>query len=337
MFSLITVVFDASEKVDKFVRKEVPIDVIIDYYFLSFLPYVLNLISPLFIFIAGLYFTSRMAYNSEIIALLSGGVSFWRLLRPYLLVALLLASVDFYIKGWVVPNSNQGMLDFERTYLNKHRVKGNNDLHRRIEKGRFFSFDSYNYKDSVGRKFSYEEFDGKDLKVKVMSTWLRWDIKRNEWFAHNYFKRTFTETGEQIEKGDTLWIDIKMQPTDFDRTEKGITALTNPELRDKIKEETASGNPDVRLWKVEYYQRFAFPFTSFVLIMIAVAVSSRKVRGGTGTHLMLGLLIAVTFVILVRFTTTFAQKATLDPLVAVWMPNVFFIILATVMLIRAPK
>lgn len=312
-------------------------DVILNYYFLSFLPYVLNLISPLFIFIAGLYFTSRMAYNSEIIALLSGGVSFWRLLRPYLLVALLLASVDFYIKGWVVPNSNQGMLDFERTYLNKHRVKGNNDLHRRIEKGRFFSFDSYNYKDSVGRKFSYEEFDEKDLKVKVMSTWLRWDFERKEWFAHNYFRRTFNETGEQIEKGDTLWIDIKMQPTDFDRTEKGITALTNPELQDKIEEETASGNPDVRLWKVEYYQRFAFPFTSFVLIMIAVAVSSRKVRGGTGTHLMLGLLIAVTFVILVRFTTTFAQKATLDPLIAVWMPNFFFIILATVMLIRAPK
>lgn len=337
MFSLITVVFDASEKVDKFLRRDVPIDAIMAYYFGNFLPFILNLISPLFIFISALYFTSRMAYRSEIIALLSGGVSFWRLLRPYFMVACLLAGIDFYIKGWVVPNSNQGMIDFERTYLNKHRIQGNDDLHRRIEEGRYFNFETYRHQDTMGRKFSYEEFDGQELKLKLRSTWLRWDKKREQWYAHNYFLREFSDGNEEISRGDTFWVDLKVDPATFTRSDKSMTALTNPELKALIERETLGGNPDVHLFKLELFQRYAFPFSSFVLIMIAVAVASRKIRGGTGTHLMVGLLVAVTFVLLIRFTTTFAQKSSFDPMMAVWLPNAFFAVIAVLMLFKTPK
>ncbi|MCB0739024.1 MAG: LptF/LptG family permease [Bacteroidetes bacterium] len=337
MLSLIIVVFDASEKIDKFLQKDVPTQAILHYYFLNFLPYVLDLISPLFIFISALFITSRMAYNSEIVAFLSSGTSFFRLLRPYLISAALLAGVIFYLKGWVVPNSNQGMIDFERAHLNKHRVQGNDNLHRRIETGRYFYFDRYRYKDTIGDKFSYEEFDGLTLKLKLTSTYLKWNDAKRKWYAHKYFMRKFTPDGEVISKGDTFWVDLKCDPTAFTRTEKGMTALTNPELAEFIVRETASGNPYIRPYRVELYQRYAFPFASFILIMIAVAVSSRKVRGGTGTHLMLGLLIAVTFVVLVRFTSTFAQQSSLNPMVAVWIPNIFFIFLAIFMIYKAPK
>lgn len=337
LFSLLTVVFDASEKIDKFLRKSVPIDKIIVGYYFNFIPYILNLISPIFIFISALYFTSRLAYRSEIVALLASGVSFWRLLRPYFIVALFITGIDFYLKGYIIPITNKDMVDFETEYLTAVVRNTDRDLHRQIEKGKYFYLESYAYSDSLGRKFAYEEFNGQLLTKKIMSRYLKWNPDKREWYAYKYFTRNITPEGEQIEKGDTLYVDIKMIPTDFAKVNRAITAMINPDLIDFIEQETQSGNPDVKMFKVELYQRFSLPFASFVLVMIAFAIASRKIRGGIGMHLMLGLLIATSYILMLKFSTTFAQYATLDPLLAVWLPNIFFVFIAGYLLYKSPK
>ena len=337
MFSLIAVVFDASEKVDKFVSKEVPIGEVLNYYFTNFIPFILNLISPIFIFIAALYFTSRMAYNSEIVAMFGAGTSFWRLLRPYLVVATILTGLDIYVKNFVVPGTNKGLVEFEQKYLRKGGYDANVNVHRELEKGTLFSLDRYHYDDSMGTRFALEVFDGNDLQEKIMGTYLRWNPIRRQWYAHHYVKRTITDGDHDIETGDTLYVDMPLEPKDFGRQEISMTMMETPQLMDFIEQETLRGNPDLKFFQVELYQRFSIPFASFILIMIAYALASRRVRGGTGMHLMLGLLIAVTFILFMRFAITFGQQTSLHPLAAVWLPNLFFLSITIWLLTKAPK
>ena len=338
MFSLIAVVFDASEKIDKFIRKNVPVEESFRYYYNFFLPYVLNLISPIFIFISSLYFTSRMAYRSEVIAMYSSGMSFWRLLRPYIVIALLLVGVDLYLKNFIIPITNKGLVDFEMTYFDNANKNNDRNIVRRLSDGEFITVERYDFDDSMGFRFAYEVYDGKVLKEKVRATYLRWNHVKREWYANRYFRRIYHDDGSQsMENGDTLYVHIHLQPREFSAQERSITGMKTPELIRFINKEIETGNPDVKLFKVELYQRFSIPFASFILILISFALASRKVRGGTGMHLMLGLLIAVTFILLMRFTITFGQQSSLHPLAAVWIPNVFFLGISIVLLFRAPK
>lgn len=337
LFSLIACVFDASEKIDKFVSNQIPFIDILQFYAFNFLPFLINLISPIFIFIAALFFTSRMAYNSEIVASFGAGISFWRLLMPYLVVASLLTMGDLVLKNFIVPTSNKGYIEFENKYIRKGTFNPNLNIHRQLQPGEFFSLERYHYADSMGTRFALEHFDGLELKDKVISTYLRWDHVKRKWYAHKYRKRVYTDEGQTLDVGDTLYLDLDMLPGSFTRQQTSITAMITPELMEFIDKEIASGNPDVKFFKVELYQRFSIPFASFILIMIAYALASRKVRGGTGMHLMLGLLIAVTFILFMRFTITFGQQTSLHPLAAVWIPNVFFIVIVSWLLTKAPK
>lgn len=337
MFSLIAVVFDASEKIDKFVSKEVPMLEVLVFYFANFLPFLLNLISPIFIFIAALFFTSRMAYSSEIVAMFGAGTSFWRLLVPYLFVATMLTGLDLYVKNFLVPVTNKGYVEFEQKYLKSGSYNPNVNIHRQLEEDRFFSLERYHYKDSMGTRFALEMFSGNDLKEKIMATYLRWNPDRSTWYAHHFTKRTFTEDGQDVEIGDTLYVDLPLKPKDFGKQQVEVTMMSTPDLMDFIEQETLSGNPALKFFKVELYQRFSIPFASFILIMIAYALASRRVRGGTGMHLMLGLLIAVTFILFMRFAITFGQQTSLYPIVAVWIPNIFFLGIALWLLFKAPK
>ncbi|MBI3141216.1 MAG: LptF/LptG family permease [Bacteroidetes bacterium] len=337
LFSLIAVVFDASERMDKYLGAGVPFKDLLAYYLGSFVPYLLNLISPIFIFIAALFFTSRMAYNSEIVTIFSSGVSFWRLLRPYLLVATVITLIDLNFKNYVIPVSNKKMADFESKYLRRGGYDPNVNIHRQLDEGVFFSLDRYHYSDSMGTRFSMERFDGLDLKEKILATHLKWAPKRRQWYAHEYVRRLFGENGQTLETGDTLWIDLPIMPKQFTKQIESVTSMKTPDLVRFIAEERKSGNPDLRFFQVEHYQRYSIPFASYILIMIAYALASRKVRGGTGMHLMLGILIAVSYILFMRFTLTFGQQSTLNPLAAVWIPNVFFFVVAVVLMARAPK
>ena len=170
-----------------------------------------------------------------------------------------------------------------------------------------------------------------------MATYLRWDAKKQLWYAHHFVKRIYGNRTQKIETGDTLYLDLPLRPKEFTKQQASVGAMQTPELIDFIEKETLSGNPDLKFFKVELYQRFSIPFASFILIMIAYALASRKVRGGTGMHLMLGLLIAVTFILFMRFTITFGQQSTLDPMAAVWLPDIFFLSIAIWLMIKAPK
>lgn len=334
---MIAVVFDTSEKIDKYVSAEIPFKVILEFYLTNFVPYLLNLISPIFIFIAALFFTSRMAYNSEVIAIYASGTSFWRLLWPYLFVAILLTGADLYFKNFIIPNSNKGLVEFEKVYLRRGIYNPNLNIHRQLQPGEFFSLERYHYSDSMGTRFSLEHFDGLQLKDKLMATYLRWDPVKKKWYAHHYTKRIYFDRKQKIETGDTLYLDLPIKPNEFTEQQESIATMETPELMDFIAQETLSGNPDLKFFKVELYQRFSIPFASFILIMIAYALASRKVRGGTGMHLMLGILIAVTFILFMRFTITFGQQSTLNPMAAVWIPNLFFLAIAIWLLAKAPK
>lgn len=337
LISLVAVVFDASEKIDKYVNAGVSFIEVVKFYFGNFVPFLINLVSPLFIFMAALLFTSRMAYTSEIIALYASGVSFWRLLVPYMFVATLLTSADLYFKNFIMPDANKGLVEFESKYLKKGGYNPNVNIHRQLKPGEFFSLERYHYGDSMGTRFALEFFDGLELQEKIMSTYLRWEPTKKQWYAHHYTKRTFDGRKQTLDAGDTLYLDLPIKPKEFTKQQQSITTMQTPALLDFIEAETLSGNPDLKFFQVELHQRFGVPFASFILIMIAFAMASRRVRGGFGMHLALGILITFTYIIMMRFTITFGQQSNLDPMAAVWIPNIFFLGVAFWLLYKAPK
>ncbi|MFY0674924.1 MAG: LptF/LptG family permease [Bacteroidia bacterium] len=337
LISLVAVVFDASEKIDKYISAGLSFTQILKFYFGNFVPFLINLVSPLFIFTAALIFTSRMAYNSEIVALFASGVSFWRLLVPYMVVALILTGADLYFKNYIMPSANKGLVEFETKYLRRGNFNPNINIHRKISDTEFFSLERYHYNDSMGTRFALEYFDGLELTGKIMSTYLRWDASKKKWYAHHYQRRTFDGRQQTIDSGDTLYLELPIKPREFTKQQLSVTLMQTPQLIDFIEEETKTGNPDLKFFKVELHQRLGVPFASFILIMIAYSLASRRVRGGFGMHLALGLLITFSFILMMRFTLTFGQQSNLNPMAAVWIPNLFFLGIAIWLLIRAPK
>ncbi|MGB0430135.1 MAG: LptF/LptG family permease [Bacteroidia bacterium] len=337
LISLVAVVFDASEKIDKYIRAGLSFGELAKFYFANFVPYLINLVSPLFIFVAALWITSRLAYNSEIVALFASGVSFWRLLVPYMIVATLLTTADLYFKSFIMPEANKGLFEFEAQHIRRSSYNPNINIHRKLSDKEFFSLERYHYNDSMGTRFSLEHFDGLELTDKIMATYLRWDHEKRLWYAHHYVKRTYNGRQQTVENGDTLYVELPINPKEFTKQHQSVTTMNTLDLLDFIDEEAQRGNPDLRFFKVELHQRIGVPFASFILIMIAYSLASRKVRGGFGMHLALGLLITFSYILMMRFTLTFGQQSNLNPMAAVWIPNVFFLGVAFWLLARAPK
>jgi lipopolysaccharide export system permease protein len=339
IFVVITIVFDISEKIDEFLETGVPFQAIVFDYYFNFIPYIFNVISPLFTFIAALYFTSRLAYNSEIVAILSSGVSFYRMMLPYFLVATLLTGVDLYLKNWLIPQNNKGLRKFEDKYLKDPYRHDERNIHLQLEPGEFLYFQSYNSLDSVGHRAALEFFDSTRLQRKLLAERMQWSGEKSMWKAINYRERIRKAEGEgwRIEEGDTMLLDLRLHPRDFGRRHLNVRAMTTPRLSEYIRYSRVRGDPMLNYFLIEKYNRFALPFANYVLIMIAVAVSSRKVRGGMGAHLALGIGIAVTYIVAMRFSSTFSINAGLPPWLAVWVPNTIYLVGGLFLIRRAPK
>ena len=337
IFIVITIVFDVSEKIDEFIEKDAPLKAIIFEYYFSFIPFIFNVISPLFTFLAALYFTSRMAYNSEIVAILSSGISFYRMLVPYLLVGILLTSFDLYLKGWLIPQSNVQLQAFETRYIDGPYKNKERDIHMQLEPGQFIYLQNYKTQDSSGRYFALEEFDSTRLQRKLRADRVEWRGRDSIWVARRYKQRVRMGDAWEVNEGDTMALKLRLAPEDFGKREKNVKAMTSPRLDEYIQYARLRGDSMLDFYLVEKYSRVALPFANFVLILIAVAVSSRKVRGGMGTHLALGITIAVTYIVAMRFSTTFAINAEVPPIVAVWIPNGAYLIGGLLLIRRAPK
>jgi lipopolysaccharide export system permease protein len=335
----VAIVFDISEKVDDFIQKEAPIRaIIVDYYF-NFIPYFVNLFSPLFTFIAVIFFTSKMAYNTEIVAILASGVSFWRFLRPFLISASVLAILSFLLINFVIPPANQTRLEFEERYIRNPFYNREYNIHRQIGPGNFIYFESYNNQRNIGYKFSVEQIDKEtgEMKYKLMADMISWDTLVNKWKLENFYIRHIDGTDEKLTRGLSLDTTFNFYPEEFGRRINNIETMNFFELNKFIEDEKFRGSENIVFFELEKYQRMSLPFATFILTIIGVSVASRKVRGGIGLHIGIGLLIAFTYILFMQISTTFATNAGLSPMLAVWIPNIIYLFLGGFLLRKAPK
>ena len=334
----ISIVFDFSENVDEFIEKSVPTSEIIFDYYLNFIPYFTNLFSPLFIFISVIFFTSKMASNTEIISILAAGISFRRMLFPYLISAIFLGVVSFYLNNFLIPKSNAKRLEFNYAYLKNPNSNKDRNIHIQLDSNSYAYLGSYSIANDVGIKFSLEEFDkeGK-LRYKLMADFIRWDTSKSLWTIQNYYIRRIDGMDEKISQGLSIDTTLNMKPEEFNRRDEDVEMLDYYELNRAIEAEKFKGSKNVVFFEIEKHKRIAFPFASIILTFIGVSLASRKVRGGIGMHLGLGLLISFSFILFMKVTQTFATNGGLDPMMAMWIPNIIYGFLAIYLLNKAPK
>ena len=331
------VVFDISEKVDDFIESKAPLRSILFDYYLNFVPYFGNLFSPLFTFIAVIFFTSKMAGNSEVISILSSGISFNRFLRPFLFSSIFLCVLSFVLGNFIIPSSNQLRLDFEYEYLKSPYKNRDKDIHMQIEPGTFIYIESYNTQKNIGYKFSIENFEQNKLKRKLYSSYIQWDEQKEKWTIYNYIEREIDGLYEQINKGEQKDTVLNLKPQDFNFRLSMIETMNFFELNSFIDKEKMKGSKNLVFYLIEKHKRIAFPFATIILTLVGVAMASRKVKGGIGIHLGLGLLISFSYILFMQVSTTFATNGDLSPFIAVWIPNIIFILLAIYSLRKAPK
>ena len=333
----LAVVIDLTEKLDSYIEKQIPInDIIFDHY-LNFIPYYTNLFLFLFVFISVVFFTSKMAGNSEIISIIGNGISFNRMMYPYFISALVLAVGSFFLSNFVIPPANRVRLDFENTYINGTYYNSDRNIHKQLSPGVFMYMESFNASSNMGNKFSIEYFEGNELKSKFISQRVRWDSTKNKWTATNYYIRNINKNRNQIIKGKSIDTALNIAPIDFQRRDTEKSTMDFSELNTYIGEKRLRGETNINTYLLEKYQRTAFPFSTFILTLIGVSLASRKSKGGTGFKIGIGLLISFLYIFMMRITEQFSIKGGLPPFVAAWIPNMIFLVVGVILYRLAPK
>lgn len=334
---VIVIVFDLAEKMDDFMESSTPLYDIIFVYYLNFLPYFANFFSPLFIFISVIFFTSKMTNNSEIVAILSSGISYPRLMRPYFYSAFLLALLSFFLTGYLIPPANKKRIGFELKYIDKAQGFNKRNVHKQILPGQFAYVETYDVFRDVGYNFSLEKFEDKTLVSKLMANRVSWDSITEKWKLHDYYIREYGISGAKITRGISLDTTINMHPKDFKMVLKSIETLNSIELEDFIAEQQMRGDDKVEAYKVEKYRRLAFPFSTFILTLIGVSLSTKKKRGGTGLNIAAGIGLSFIYILFMQIFTEFAKANTIPSLLAVWIPNIIFFLIGLFLYYLAPK
>lgn len=334
---IIVIVFDISEKIEDFIGKNAPLKAIVFDYYLNFIPYFVNLFSPLFTFIAVIFFTSRMASRTEIVAILSSGVSFYRMLYPYFLASLVITIMSLYLNNFVIPHANKRRIDFEERYVRNQFHNTDRHIHRQIGTGTFMYMERYDNQDNIGYQFSLEKLHDGKMYYKMMADFVQWDSIKKKWTVNNFFVRSIGDMTESIRSGIKLDTTFNFSPNDFGRKLVNMETMNYHELNKYIIDEKMKGTENIEAYEVEKYSRLAFPFATFILTLIGVSLASRKVRGGIGLHIGIGLLISFSLILFMRVSTVFAQSGLLPASVAVWIPHLIFGMLAIYLLKKAPK
>jgi lipopolysaccharide export system permease protein len=334
----IAIILDFSEKIDDFLESKAPLHKVIFDYYLNFIPYFAALFSHLFTFIAVIYFTSRMAYNTEFIAILSNGVSFNRILYPYFISALIITLFSFTLNNFVIPHATAKKQAFEEQYYHKSpRVYSDRNIHKQISPGVFIYLENYNTYNNSGRLFSMEKYEKGDLVSKLMSKEVHWDSTTNKWRIRDYMIRNYKGDKQTIITGKSIDTTLAISPEEFRRRDNAIEAMNLPELNRFIKRQRMQGASNMNEILIEKQKRFSFPFSTFILTLIGVSVSSKKVKGGIGMQIGIGLLISFSYILFLQFSTQFAISGAFSPFVAAWIPNVLFLIIAVFLYRLAPK
>ncbi|MDR2887875.1 MAG: LptF/LptG family permease [Bacteroidales bacterium] len=335
----IAVVFDFTEKVDNFMEREAPARAIIFDYYLNFIPYFGTLFAPLFVFISVIFFTSKMAVNTEIIAILNSGMSFRRMMWPYLISSTVIAVIIFILTNFVIPKSNQKRMVFEDRYY-KSSVSGRTveNIHRQVFRNVYVFMEAFNPLSQRGRNFTIEQFsDDGELLSKLSAPSVVYDTVSNKWSAMNYTLREIKDSEEFITKGKQIDTTLAISPGDFSRDPGFVGTMTYLELDSYIELLQLQGSDELKLFLIEKYKRFANPFAVFILTFIGVSLSSRKVRGGIGMNIGVGLALSFSYILFLQFASQFSLKGNLDPLLAMWIPNIIYAFIASVLYKMAPK
>ncbi|HUX96724.1 MAG TPA: LptF/LptG family permease [Bacteroidales bacterium] len=335
----IAVVFDFAEKIDNFMEKEAPVKAIIFDYYFNFIPYFATLFAPLFVFISVIFFTSKLAVNTEIIAILNSGMSFRRMMWPYFISAIVIAVFAFVLTNFVIPRANLKRMDFEdKYYRSAGRKVTVENIHRQVFKDIYVFMGSYNPISQRGQNFTIEKFNsGGRLESKLSSPTVVFDTASNKWSAMNYTLREITDKQEVITKGKQLDTTLTIRPSDFSRDPGFVGTMTYRELDDYIKLLQMQGSDELKLFLIEKHRRFSNPFAVFILTLIGVSLSSRKVRGGIGMNIGIGLILSFSYILFLQFASQFSLKGSLNPMLAMWIPNIIYTFIALALYKMAPK
>ncbi|WP_455498328.1 LptF/LptG family permease [Coprobacter sp.] len=330
----IAVVFDINEKLDSFLNA--PLKAIVIDYYLNFIPYFANLFSPLFTFIAVIFFTSKLADNSEIIAMLSSGISFRRLMIPYMISAAIIAGVTFYLNSYVIPPANVTRIDFQNKYVKNKKVDYASNIQLQVEPGVIAYMSRYDNNTKTGYRFSLEKFEGKILKSRLTAQTVTYDSAYH-WIIKDYMIRNFNGMREELTRGSRLDSLITIEPADFLISRYDSELMTTSALKTYIDRQKKRGVANIKDFEIEYEKRFAMTAASFILTVIGMSLSSRKVKGGMGVNIGIGLLLSFSYILFSTVSSTFAVSGATSPRIAVWLPNIVYSIIAIYLYRKAPK
>jgi lipopolysaccharide export system permease protein len=341
MFIPIGITIDVSEKVNKMIEKKIPLKDILIYYG-DFTIYFANLLFPIFLFLSIIWFTSKLANNTEIIAILSSGISFSRFLRPFIYGAIIVSIFALVMGFFLVPKASKGFNDFRYQNLKGNsQTRETSDIFRQIKKdGKLeenIYVSNYNYLSQTGFNFTYEKFQDNVLIEKVTANRIRYEEATKNYTLYGYNRRIVGETNDEIVSSDKLMVKYNFEPDDLTPVIYVAETMTIGELNHFIEKERSRGNGNINTYLVVFYKKFSLPVSAFILTIIAVAVSSMKRRGGMGINLAIGIVIAFVFIFIDKVFGTLAEKSSIPPLIAVWLPNLVFGILAYYLLRNAKR
>ena len=335
----IAVVFDFAEKIDNFMEKAAPARAIIFDYYLNFIPYFATLFAPLFVFISVIFFTSKMAVNTEIIAILNSGMSFRRMMMPYFISALVIAIFTFTLTNFVIPQANLNRLNFEDKYYKPvTRRMPIESIHRQVSPNVYVFLESFDPMRQTGSRLTIEKLNEEgELISKLTAMTVRFDTATSKWTCFNYYLREMDGRGEIITKGNSIDTTLTIKPDDFSRNPSIVGTMTYNELNEYIDLLRLQGSDELKLFLIEKHRRFANPFAVFILTLIGVSLSSRKMRRGIGMNIGIGLILSFSYILFLQFASQFSLKGNLGPMLAMWIPNLIYMVIAMVLYKKAPK
>ncbi len=334
----IAVVFDINENIDDFINNKAPISAIIFDYYLNFIPYYTNLFSPLFVFIAVIFFTSKLAENSEIIAMFSTGMSFKRLMVPYMISAAIIALVTYVLSTEVIPTGSVTRLKFEQVYKNKKRTDYVRNIQLEVDTGVIAYMERYEDYNKTAYRFSLDKFEDHKLVSHLTARRITYDTTAvHRWIIKDYMIREMKGMRETISRGDRMDSIINMEPQDFLITRGQQETMTSPQLREYIDKQKQRGFANIKVFEVEYYRRIATSFAAFILTVIGLSLSSQKRKGGMGLHLGIGIALSFSYILFQTISSTFAINGNASPNLAVWIPNILYLFIAIYLYRKAPK
>jgi lipopolysaccharide export system permease protein len=334
----IAIVIDLSEKSEKFVERNAPTAEVVQYY-IDFIPFIASILAPLLIFLAVIFFTSRMAYNSEIIAMLNSGMHFRRFLRPYYVCGLLAVGLLMYSNYWLVPNTNKRKLAFEDKYIHMPKNYGNN-LHLKVDKNTIISLERFKFKNNEGYNCSLEVFSGtgdnKYLSRKINASKIVYK-SGNRWQLVDYKAWYINGKNESYKEGRQMDTVLQLVPADFDADIRVKDVLTYQEMEEYIKEKESEGTGELEYFRVEQYRRASSAISALILVIMGAALGSRKIRGGNWFNIIAGVALSAGYIFFLQFTTSFSINSDLHPVIGTNIPNIVFSLIAIFLVKRAAK